>query len=66
MDADALQAIKAREELGENVQALKARSLNPKDKTPGVRENPHKTWARIKANFNIDILPRLKMGGPST
>ena len=64
VDTDALQALRIREELGQDVTALKVKALNPKDDTPGIRENPHKTWARLKAHKNIEIIARLREPGP--
>ena len=65
VNTDALTAIRVREELGEDVSALKARALDPKDDTPGISENPNKTWTRKKAELRIEIIPRLRKPGPS-
>jgi len=54
-DSEALSALKAREDLGEDVSAEKAAALDPDDPTPGVRRNTSKTWAGYKAKRKIAI-----------
>lgn len=55
VDIKALEAIKVREDLGEDVSLLKQKSLDPNDKTPGLSVNKNKTWEGFKENKNITI-----------
>ncbi len=64
VNIEALQEIKLREDFGQDMSTIKLKALDPKDKTPGVIENPHKTWARRKATLRIEIIPRLRKPEP--
>lgn len=55
VNVEALQAIKVREDLGEDMTAKKAKALNPNELEAGVRKNKSKTWSDFKALKNIII-----------
>ena len=57
-DNETLQAMSAAESLGHTISAgQKNKSLDPDDLTPGIIRNRKKTWALVKGDRSITIVP---------
>jgi hypothetical protein len=55
IDTDALAAIKAKEDLGIDVAAEKAKALDPDDPTPGIIKNDRKKFKDFKSKVGVTI-----------